>query len=334
MLPKTVVQSGAVGETVPIAADLVYAFNGAAASLDGAALQAAANVVPTGVDGVHTLTVGGSSFATAPASPGIAANIATRLPVGAGQNVLIAGFIIQGPSPKRVLIRADGPSITSLPGTLRDPVLELHDSATGATIANNDNWRLSQIGGAIGSNQVVEVLGSGLAPTDSSEPAIIATLNPGAYTAIVRGATGGTGIAVVQVYDLDSSPASTLANISTRGFVQTGDNVMFGGFILLGGPGATKVVVRGLGPSLAAAGITNPLSDPVLEVYNGNGGLVSSNDNWGDTQRAEISALGFQPSSAAESTILFNNLARGPYTAILRGKNEAGIGLIEVYVFQ
>lgn len=334
MVPKTVLQSGAVGEPVPIAADLVYAFNGAGASLDGATLSNPANVVPTSVDGVHTLIVGGASFATAAAPPGVATNIATRLPVGTGQNVLIAGFIIQGPAPKRVLVRAVGPSIASLPGTLKDPVLELHDSTTGATIANNDNWRFSQIGGAIGSNQVVEVLASGLAPTDNAEPAIIATLNPGPYTAVVQGAAGGTGVAVVQVYDLDSSPVSTLANISTRGFVQTGDNVMFGGFIIQGGAGPTKIVVRGLGPSLAASGITNPVSDPALEVYNGNGALVSSNDNWADTQRGEISALGFQPSSAAESAILFNSLARGAYTAILRGKNGTGIGLIEVYVFQ
>jgi hypothetical protein len=213
--------------------------------------------------------------------------------------------------------------------------LELHDSGTGAVIATNDSWRSTQTGGAIGSNQVVQVLGTGLAPADSAEPAVIATLNPGAYTAVVQGAGGSSGIAVVEVYDLDSSPVSTLANISTRGFVQTGDNVMFGGFILLGGAGTTKIVVRGLGPSLAAAGVTNPLSDPVLEVYNSNGGLVSANDNWADTQRAELSAIGFQPSSAAESAILFNNLARGAYTAILRGKNgTTGVGLIEVYVFQ
>jgi hypothetical protein len=165
------------------------------------------------------------------------------------------------------------------------------------------------------------------------ESAIIATLDPGAYTAVVRGATNDTGIAVVEGYDLDPDPVSKLANISTRGFVLTGDNVMIGGFIFGGGPGATKVVVRGIGPSLRQFGVADPLMDPILELHDSNGATIDSNDDW-ITNRQAIASTGLQPSDNTESALLLTNLSPGGYTAILRGKNNSiGIGVLEVYVF-
>jgi hypothetical protein len=335
MIPPTILQTGAPGETLPIPSYLVYSVSGGSAILDGATQNADAGVVVTSSDGPHTLMVT-SSISTPPPPPAFAANISTRLPVGTDQNVLIGGFIIQGPVAKRVIIRAIGPSLNgSLSGALQDPTLELHDG-TGALIGSNDNWHTTQIGGVIGSNQTIDIVASGVAPSSDAESAIIATLNPGAYTAIVRGTNNTTGIALVEVYDLDAVAASTLANISTRGFVQTGDNVMIGGFILLGGAGPTKIVVRGIGPSLAGAGVLNPLSDPTLELHDGNGALVGSNDDWqASPDAAVIQAAGLQPSNGAESAIYATGLPRGAYTAILSGKNGAtGIAVVEVYVFQ
>jgi hypothetical protein len=267
--------------------------------------------------------------------PGVALNISTRLPVLAGDNALIDGFIIVGPTPKRVLIRATGPSIP-LAGVLQDPVLELHDSATGAVLATNDNWRTTQIGGAITSSQVIDILATTIPPSNDLESAIIATLNPNQnYTAISRSANNAPGIGVVEVYDLDPVRNSTLANISTRGFVQTDDNVMFAGLFYGGGVGGANVVVRGIGPSLVASGISNPLQDPILEVHNANGGLVDQNDNWQQSpQAAAIQADGLAPKNSAESAVLLTRLARGSYTAILRGQNRGtGVGLVEVYIF-
>ena len=195
---------------------------------------------------------------------GSAANISTRLPVGTGDNILITGFIVTGPggSTKRVLVRGIGPS-TGVPGALADPTLELHDG-TGALIASNDNWRTTQIGGIITADQVAEIQATGAAPTNDAESALIATLAPGNYTAQIRGANNTTGIGVAEAYDLDLPSAAKLANVSTRGFVQTGDNLMIGGFIIVNNP--VRVVVRGIGPSLAAVGVPNPLADPTLEL--------------------------------------------------------------------
>lgn len=335
MIPPTILLAGAPGETVPIPAYVAFAASGATPSLDGAPQAADAAVGATAVDGTHILTVGGTTFATIP-PPAVALNISTRLPVGTGENVLIGGFIIQGPSPKRVIIRAIGPSLSgAVAGVLQDPKLELHD-ARGATIASNDNWRTTQIGGAVDSNQAIDIVATGIAPLNDAESAIIATLAPGNYTAIVSGANNATGIAVVEVYDLDAIYPSTLANIATRGFIQTGDNVMIGGFIYLGGAGATKVVVRGIGPSLSAAGITNPLSDPTLELHDGNGTTISSNDDWKSSpDAAAIQAVGLQPTNDAESAIYKTGLPRGNYTAVVRGKNSGtGVGVVEAYIFQ
>ena len=330
MIPPTIVQRGAPGETLPISSHLAYSAGGGAAVLDGTVQGSSSGIVPTIVNGVHTLTVGSTSVSTVP-PPSLALNISTRLPVGTGQNVLVGGFIIQGPVPKNVIIRAMGPSLP-MADVLQDPFLELHDG-TGATIATNDNWRSTQIGGLVASGQSIEIQASTLAPSNDAESAIIATLNPGAYTAVVRGATNGTGIAVVEAYDLDSDNSSTLANISTRGFIQTGDNVMIGGFILGGGTGATRVVVRGIGPSLGAFGITNPLLDPMIELHNANGTLIDSNDNW-RTNQAVIQSTGLQPGNDAESALLLSSPAPGAYTVILRGTNGGtGVGVVEAYVF-
>lgn len=335
MVPPTVLNAGAPGEALPISSNLFYASSGGNASLDGVGQPAGFGIVLTQTDGAHTLNVGSSAFNTPPSPPGVAANIATRLPVGTDQSVLIGGFIIQGSTPKRVIVRGIGPSLNGiLAGALQDPVLELHNGS-GALIAGNDNWRTTQIGGIINADQSIDVIATGIAPSSEAEPAIVATLDPGAYTAIVKGANNSTGIALVEIYDLDAIPISALANISTRGFVQSGDNVMIGGFIYLGGAGQTQVILRAIGPSLTALGITNPLNDPMLELHNANGATVASNDDWKNSpDAAALQRIGFSPSNDAESAIYQTGLARGAYTAIVRGKNGGtGVGVVEAYIF-
>ncbi|MEN3371122.1 MAG: hypothetical protein V7609_3265 [Verrucomicrobiota bacterium] len=324
-LPPTTLRTGDPDEAVPIPTNVAYGSNGVGGTTVDGAGRANSGVLGQAGGGVHTLAVGSSSYATVP-PPATALNVATRLPVGVGQNVLIGGFIVVGPTPKRVIVRAIGPSLP-LAGTLQDPTLELHDG-TGALIARNDNWRVTQVGGVIPAGQAIEIQAA-IPPTNDLESAIVATLNPGPYTAIV-GANGTPGIGLVEVYDLDAIQDSTLANISTRGFVKTDPDVMIGGFIYLGGPGATKVVVRGLGPSLSRPpyNITNPLQDPVLELHDANGG-TTTNDDW-----AAGIPVNFQPSDARESAIFSTGLPLGPYTAILRGKNETGVGIVEVYIFE
>jgi predicted outer membrane repeat protein len=321
MLPPTVLQSGAPGEGLPIPSYLAYASNGGSAVLDGTAQPSSSGVVPTTVNGIHTLTVGSTSVSTVP-PPSAALNISTRLPVGTGQNVLIGGFIIQGPVPKNVIIRATGPSLP-VAGALQDPFLELFNGA-GTLITANDNWR---------SSQMVAIHASGVAPSNDAEAAIVATLDSGAYTAAVRGANNTTGIAVVEAYDLDVDKSSKLANISTRGFVQSGDNVMIGGFIMGGDTGTTTIVVRGIGPSLSGFGISNFLADPMLELHNANGALIDSNDDW-RTNQTVIQPTGLAPTNDAESALLLANPAPGAYTAVLRGKNNGtGVGVVEAYIF-
>jgi hypothetical protein len=330
MVPQKTFSLGAPGEPVPIPAFLGYASSGGTPLLDGTAQSGNSGVVSTSANASHTLAVGTISVSTVP-PPAVALNISTRLPVSTGQGALIGGLIVQGTTPKNVIIRAIGPSLP-LAGALQDPILELHDAA-GAIVANNDNWRSTQLGGLLNSAQNIDIQASGVAPSNDAESAIVATLDPGAYTAVVRGGNNTTGIAVVEAYDLDADPGSKLANISTRGFVQTGDNVMIGGFILGGGTGASNVVVRGIGPSLGAFGISNPLADPMLELYNSNGTLIDSNDDW-RTNQAAIIATGLQPSVDAESALLLTNPALGAYTVILRGKNSGtGVGVIEVYSY-
>ncbi len=244
-------------------------------------------------------------------------NISTRLRVETGDNVLIGGFIVTGTQPKRVILRAIGPSLP-LPGKLANPTLEL--VGPSGTIASNDNWR---------SSQEAEIIASTVPPTNDLESAIVATLpaNNIAYTAIVRGANGGTGVGLVEVYDLDSSVNSQLANISTRGFVQTGDNVMIGGIILVGNS-PRKVIVRAIGPSLP---VTGKLTDPTLELVDQNGALLAQNDNWRTSQEAEIIATTVPPANDLESAVVVT-LSPSPHTAIVRGKNgTTGVGLVEVF---
>ncbi len=259
-------------------------------------------------------------------------NISTRANVETGDKVLIGGFIITGGTEaKNVIIRAMGPSLSSnnppIAGALADPILELHKS-DGSTIVN-DNWR---------DTQSAAIEASGLAPTNDLESAIIATLDPidpqvpgsGVYTAIVYGKNNGTGVGLVEVYDLDDPNAPTyLANISTRGFVQSGDNAMIGGFIIGEGGEMGEVVVRAIGPSLT--GLPDTLQDPTLNLYNAQGFLVALNDDWQDTNAIAISDTGLAPSDPRESAILAA-LPPGAYTALVQGKGGAsGIGLVEVY---
>jgi hypothetical protein len=240
--------------------------------------------------------------------------------VETGDNVLIGGFIVTGTQPKKVIVRAIGPSLSALfSGVLADPMLELRDSS-GVLIRANDNWR---------TDQESEIIATMIPPSNDLESAIVATLpaNDSAYTAIVRGANGGTGIGVVEAYDLNQTVDSKLANISTRGLVQTGDNVLIGGLIVLG-QNPARVIVRAIGPSLLVPG---GLTDPTLELRDGNGGLIASNDNWRSDQEAEIMATNIPPSNDLESAIV-ENLAPGNYTAIVRGVNDTiGVAVVEAY---
>ncbi|HSH38827.1 MAG TPA: hypothetical protein VK993_08575, partial [Chthoniobacterales bacterium] len=258
------------------------------------------------------------------------ANISTRISIGTGENVLIGGFIVTGNAPKKVIIRGIGPSLQSggqiTRGTLQDPIMELR-TQTGALLVANDDWR---------STQEQEIIDTEVAPTDNRESAIVATLEPGAYTAIVKGKNNGTGIGVVEVYDLgtasfDPASISILANISTRGFVQTGDNVMIGGFIVTGAP--ARVIVRTIGPSLTKAGVAGALQDTTLEFVDGNGMAVTSNDDWRTGgQEQEIIATTVPPTDDRESAVVAS-LAPGAYTAVVRGKDSTtGVALVEVYV--
>jgi uncharacterized repeat protein (TIGR03803 family) len=252
-------------------------------------------------------------------------NIATRLPTGTGNNVLIGGFIVTGNNPKKVMVRGIGPSLP-FAGALANPTLELHQGDT--TVATNDNWKIND---QTHQSQEADIRATTIPPTNDLESAIVATLNPGNYTAILAGKDGSTGIGVVEAYDLDQAADSRLANISTRGFVDTGDNALIGGFIC--GPNTT-VGVRAIGPSLTQFGITNALGDPMLELRDGNGVLVRSNNDWQDSQQAEIQNAGLAPSDSHESAMI-QALASGNYTAIVRGAgNKTGIAVIEAYNLQ
>jgi hypothetical protein len=252
-----------------------------------------------------------------PAGSAHLANISTRAVVGTNANVLIGGFIITGTQSKRVIVRGIGPSLP-VPGHLLDPVLSLYNSA-GSVIASNDNWTQSA--------NAAEIANTGVAPTNPNEAAILMSLAPGSYTAVLSGGNQSTGTAVVEVYDLDGASNSKLANISTRALVQTDDNVLIGGVIVVG-PSAADVIVRAIGPSLSLAGA---MADPTLELRDANGILVIANDNWRSTQQAAIIATGVAPTRDAESAVV-SSLAPGSYTAIVRGVNgTSGVAVVEVY---
>lgn len=269
-----------------------------------------------------TYTLRGNAFC-AIAETGKLFNISTREQVGTGDNALIGGFIVTGNVPKKVIVRGIGPSLqinnAPYPGRLEDPTLELHNS--NSVIAFNNDWQDSQ---------AAEIQQSGIPPSHPKESAIVRTLNPGAYTAILRGNNNTTGTAVVEAYDLDAGAPSELANISSRGLVGTGDNILIGGFFA--GPNTashTKVVVRAIGPSIKNQ-LPNALNDPTLELRDSFGVIKASNDNWKESQQAEIQATGLAPSNDAESAI-FEDLTPGNYTALVRGKNQTGIGVVEIY---
>ena len=245
-------------------------------------------------------------------------NISTRAKVLTGNEVLIGGFIVQGSTPKTIVVRARGPSLAA-PNTLANPTLRLMSGQTILRI--NDDWQSA--------TNAAELQASGFAPSHSLESAVMITVNPGAYTAIVSGSDGGTGMGIVEVFEVDH-PENPLVNISARGSVLTGDDVMIGGFIIQGSAPQT-VVVRARGPSLAQLGLTGTLANPMLRLYTGST-LIETNDNWVDAANAaQVQSSGFAPANSQESAILIT-LNPGAYTAIMSGVgNTTGIGLVEVF---
>ena len=255
-------------------------------------------------------------------APARAVNVSSRVAVGEGDNVGIGGFIITGNAPKKVLVRGLGGSLSSagVPGVLIDPQLALFDS-NGSLIRKNDDWE---------SSQGAEIIAANLAPSDRLESALIETLAPGSYTAIVSGVNSSSGVGLVEVYDLELGADANLANLSTRGFVGTGDNVLIGGLVIAEGDNPI-MVLRAIGPSLATAGVANPLNDPVLELFDASGTLIARNDNWKDGQPIAAKATLLNPADDRESTIVIS-LRPGSYTAIVRGKgNTTGVALVEAF---
>jgi hypothetical protein len=243
--------------------------------------------------------------------------------VEAGDYVLIAGFIVEGDATKRVLIRGVGPSLATfgIADPLQDPALDLN-AAGGGLIASNDNWAENP--------NAAEIMRSGLAPLNSRESALLLSVEPGSYTAVLRGQAGLTGIGLVEVYDLDAEGPAKVVNISTRGLVLTGENVMIGGFIVTGDD-PSQLVLRGIGPSLSDFGVPNVLADPMLELHDGNGALIGANNNWRETQEAGLQNTGLAPSHNLEAAILIS-VPPGNYTAILKGAaGSTGNALVEVY---
>jgi phospholipase/lecithinase/hemolysin len=282
-------------------------------------------------DDVHPTTAGHHQLAktafdtiTIPPAPlSKALNIATRVFVDVGERVSIAGFVVTGGVTKRVLIRGIGPSLAAngVPSPLADPTLTLFDQGGGILMAN-DNWQDSQ---------AAEIIATGIPPQNALESAIVATLAPGRYTAALAGRNNTIGNGLVEVYDLESGTSSTLANLSTRGFVGAGDNVMIGSLII-GSGDSPIVVVRAIGPSLASSGIANPLLDPTIELHDGNGAMIGFNDNWNDFQVQAVRATQLAPTDDREAAIVTPFLTHGNYTAVVRGKGgTTGVALVEAY---
>jgi hypothetical protein len=287
---------------------------------------ATATATPTAT---ATATATPTATATATATPTPAApqsqNISTRLKVDTGDKIMIAGFIIQGNQSKSVLLRGMGPSLAAfgIQGVLLDPVLELRNS--NSSITTNDNW--------VDNPQRSLFEGGPFQPSDNRESVVLGTLAAGNYTALLTGKNNTAGVGIVEVYDRDPAADAQLANISTRGFVQAGENVMIGGFILGGSTNNTRIALRGVGPSLAQFGLNPVLADPTLELHDANGATLVANDNWTDdaTSAALLSANGLGLGDTKEAGI-FTSLPAGQFTVVLAGKNGGiGIGLIEVY---
>jgi hypothetical protein len=331
--PATISLSGAVNDPSGKAALLWNLYSGPAGVVLANANQAGttANINTPGTytfmftadDAVHAVAY--DAVVVRVTGHDALANISTRVQVGTSTNVAIAGFIILGNADKQVVVRGLGPSLTGagVQGALANPVLELYD-ATGTLLLSNDDWQQTQ---------AQALRDAGFAPSNDSESAILTTLAPGAYTAILRSKDGSPGIGLLEVYDLQQTPSSKLANISTRGLVGAGQNVMIGGTIVTG-PDFGRVVFRALGPSLAANGIANPMSDPQLEIFNANGNKIGTNNNWKDTQQGIIAATGLAPTSDSESAILID-LSPGAYTAVVSvASGAAGVALVEAYHLQ
>ena len=244
-----------------------------------------------------------------------------------GDKIGIGGFIITGTAPKHLLLRALGPSLTQfgVPNVLANTVLELH-GPSGFTTITNDDWRDDPAQEAL-------IIASGIPPTNDFESAIDANLVPGAYTGLVSGKNNSSGAGLIELYDLDKAALSKLANLSTRAFVSTGDDIVIAGFILGNNSGADRIVVRGLGPSLTAAGVPDALANPTLELRDSNGALLMGNNDWQDNpaQAAELIADGLPLTNDLESGMAVT-LQPGLYTALLKGLNNGiGVGLVEVY---
>jgi len=273
---------------------------------------------------VHPILMKGTVTVASAASAKLS-NISTRALVQTGNNVLISGFIIAGSGNKSILVRTLGPTLSSfgIADALANPFLELHNSA-GAIITSNNDW---------GSAANAQLIPANLRPPNNLESAILTSLAPGKYTAVISGVNSTTGVALGEVYDLDTAAGAILSNISTRGFVATGNQVMIGGFIVQGSA-MQKVLVRVLGPTLTGFGVTGALANPTLELRDVNGNLIDSNDNWKSTNQIAIMATGLQPPNDLESAIL-RILNAGNYTVIVRGVNSTtGVALFEVYTLQ
>ncbi len=280
-------------------------------------------------DDIHPTTAGHYQIARAARdvlsgqamAPARAVNLSTRVTVSSGENVAIAGLIVRGSEPKRVILRGIGPSLTArgVPGALQDPRLELFDEGQNA-LAANDSWRDAQ---------AVEIIATGVPPQDDREAAIVYTLQPGSYTVVMSG-NNTSGVGLVEVYDLEAGADSALANLSTRGRVGIGDDVMIGGVIVESG-GDPVLVVRALGPSLASAGIADPLLDPMLEFYDSNGMQIGMNDDWALGQAVAARATLLAPTNDREAALTLS-AAPGAYTVVVRGKNNTtGVALVEVF---
>lgn len=250
-------------------------------------------------------------------------NLSTRGPVGTGDDVLIGGIIVTGNTPKRVILRAIGSSLNvngpSALAVLQDPILNLCASS-GSVLQTNDDWRYGP---------ELEIEASTLAPQGDYDSAIIATLEPGNYTAIIHGYAHSTGIALVEVYDPVPASGSRLAEVSTRGSVRTGDDILIGGFIVLNS--ATKVLLRAIGPELTAFGISHALENPTLELRDANAALIEANDDWRSDNEQAIIDTGIPPKDQRDSAIV-RSVAPGSYTALVRGKADTtGTALVEIY---
>lgn len=262
-----------------------------------------------------------SGLAFAPGA-GTLGNISSRVLVGTGVNVGIGGFIVRGTPGKQVVLRGIGPSMTSVSNRLADPVIELFDSQ-GQSIARNDNFRDSP--------EAAQIRAIGLAPNSDNESAILRTLNDGAYTVVLSGAGDTSGVGLVEIYDVDAGNGSRLANLSTRGQVQTGENILIGGMIV-SGSAPQRVVSRAIGPDLSAMGVANPLQDPLIDIRDANGTSIGTNDNFGDGgQTDELAQNGLTPGDSRDSAIILS-VPPGSYTALVTGvNNSSGVALVEFF---